>query len=363
MSTSQNPEAAAQNVPPAPPMPQAAPPMPQTAPPMAKAPKAQKPPKPPKSSDPRGLSLFLKISIVLLAALSIAAISLLFVGSFEGNFVRILATFVIFAVFVLLTALDTHLDKRSDWYAPVALIGNSYILAVVLIVTWMSPYEPFFLGWTIFWKALYVIVATRVVILCCQLLIGMGDRYPAALNIFAFITSILAVISGILFTAPVAIEVFEVTIPELYWRIAVAALMLTALGLAITLLLRWSYGSSDREAARRAREAQRAQYQQQLAYAAVGPAPQPTPQPQPLPVQQADPVQQPIPAPQPAQPQSAQSQSAQSEPAQSAPAQPVTRVPDEDGRLPWPTFADGRPLPIGPDGQPDFSVPGAPPRP
>lgn len=331
--------------------------MPQAAPPSAKAPKA---PKPPKSRDPRGLSLFLKISIVLLAALSIAAISLLFVGSFEGNFVRILATFVIFAVFVLLTALDTHLDKRSDWYAPVALIGNSYILAVVLIVTWMSPYEPFFLGWAIFWKALYVIVATRVVILCCQLLIGMGDRYPAALNIFAFITSMLAVVSGILFTAPVAIEVFEITIPDLYWRIAVAALLLTALGLAITLLLRWSYGSSDREAARRAREAQRAQYQQQLAYAAVGPAPQPMPQS--VPVQQTAPVQQSIPAPQP-QPAQAQPAQAQSEPAQSAPAQPAPSVPDADGRLPWPTFADGRPLPIGPDGQPDFSVPGAPPRP
>lgn len=329
--------------------------MPQAAPPSAKAPKA---PKPPKSRDPRGLSLFLKISIVLLAALSIAAISLLFVGSFEGNFVRILATFVIFAVFVLLTALDTHLDKRSDWYAPVALIGNSYILAVVLIVTWMSPYEPFFLGWAIFWKALYVIVATRVVILCCQLLIGMGDRYPAALNIFAFITSMLAVVSGILFTAPVAIEVFEITIPDLYWRIAVAALLLTALGLAITLLLRWSYGSSDREAARRARDAQRAQYQQQLAYAAAGPAPQPMPQS--VPVQQTAPVQQSIPAP---QPQPAQAQPAQSEPAQSAPAQPAPPVPDADGRLPWPTFADGRPLPIGPDGQPDFSVPGAPQRP
>ena len=24
--------------------------------------------------------------------------------------------------------------------------------------------------------------------------------------------------------------------------------------------------------------------------------------------------------------------------------------------LPWPTFADGRPLPVGPDGQPDFSA-------
>lgn len=280
------------------------------------APAAQPGPaaQPVKQQDPRKLSLFLKVSIILLAALSVAAISLLFIGDFDGKFVRILATFIIFAVFVLLTALDTRLDQRSNWYAPVALIANSYILALVLIVTWMTAYEPFLLGWSIFWKAVLVILVTRVVILCCQLLLGMGDGRPQALGAFAFITSVLAVVSGILFTAPVAIETFEITIPDLYWRIAVAALLLTALGLSITLLLRWSYGAADREIARQRRDAERAAYQAQ--FAAVAPvAPQPAPQP------------------------------------------------NSAGQLrPWPTFADGRPLPIGPDGQPDFSVPGAPPR-
>lgn len=311
--------------------------MPPAAPQAAPAPGSMKPPK--GQRDPRKLSLFLKISIVLLAALSVASITLLFIGSFEGNFVRIFSTFVIFTVFVLLTALDTHLDRRSSWYAPVALIGNSYILAIVLIVTWMSPYEPFFLGWEIFWKGFFVIVVTRVVILCCQLLIGVGDRYPAALGAFAFITSILAVISGILFTAPVAIEVFEVKIPELYWRFAVAGLLLTALALAITLLLRWSYGAPDREAARQAREAARVQYRQEAYVSTVSTqmVAMPVVQPAQQPVMTAQPV--PMPA------------SVQQQPAVEA------------QRLPWPTFADGRPLPVGPDGQPDFSVPGAPPRP
>src|SRR5690606_22157126 len=77
----------------------------------------------------RKLSTFLKVSIILLAGLTVASISLLFIGDFEGKFERVFSTFVLFAVFVLLTALDTRREQKSEWYAPVALIANSYILA------------------------------------------------------------------------------------------------------------------------------------------------------------------------------------------------------------------------------------------
>ncbi|MFC6235707.1 hypothetical protein ACFPZL_11505, partial [Leucobacter soli] len=200
------------------------------------------------------LSTFLKVSIILLAALSISAIALVFVGDFEGKVERITATFLIFAVFVGLTALDTSRGQRNSWYAPVALIANSYILALLLIVTWMSD-GGYFLAFGIFWKAILVIAVTRAVVACCQVLLNMGEGKPETLGRFAFITSVLAVVSGILFTAPLAIEVFDIEVPELYWKIAVAALLLTGLGLAITLLVRWSYGSEDREARRRAQAA------------------------------------------------------------------------------------------------------------
>ena len=266
------------------------------------------------------LPLFLKISIVLLVALSLASISMLFVGKFEGGFIRIFSTFIIFTVFVLLTALDTHLNQRSTWYAPVALIGNSYILALTLVVTWMTDYQPFYLGWMIFWKAFYIIFVTRAVVASCQLLLGRDDKYPPATGIFALVTSILAVVSGILFTAPTAIAVFDIRIPELYWRFAVAALLLTALGLSVTLLLRWQYGAADREQARIAREA--ALRAQQARSAAMYP-----------PVMPAAPI---------------------------VPPSAGTAQPAQAGQpgqlLPWPLFPDGRPLPMLPDGQPDFSA-------
>lgn len=268
------------------------------------------------------LSLFLKVSIVLLAALAIATIALVFVGPFEGKVERITATFLIFAVFVGLTAADTGRGQRNGWYAPVALIANSYILALLLIVTWMSE-SGYWLGAGIFWKSILVIAVTRAVVGCCQLLLGMGEGKPEPLARFAFITSVLAVVSGILFTAPLAIEVFNVEVPELYWKIAVAALLLTGLGLAITLLVRWSYGSEERELRRRERIAAAQQHQAQQARL----------------------------APAQAAPASAAPAAAPTAAAPTGPAQPL---------LPWPTFADGRPLPVGPDGQPDFSVPGAP---
>ncbi|MBO1901630.1 hypothetical protein J4H92_06650 [Leucobacter weissii] len=312
-------------------MSEAAPPPPAPQAPQTQAPTAAPAPQQPDQQPAQKLSPFLKISIILLSALSIASISLLFIGDFEGKFERVFATFVVFAVFVLLTAFDTRRDLRSSWYAPVALIANSYILTLSLVVTWMTAYD-YFLSWHIFWKCVFVILVVRAVILCCQLLLATGEGRPELLGRFAFVTSVLAVVSGILFTAPVAIETFDITVPELYWRIAVASLLLTALGLAITLLLRWYYGSADREASRLERQAAASQAPAPVQPGGAGaqPAPQTWPSPSPSP-----------------------SPSAERQPTQQPGA-------DAHGLLPWPRYPDGRPLPAGPDGQPDFGVPGAP---
>jgi len=281
----------------------------------------------------RKLSTFLKVSIILLAGLTVASISLLFIGDFEGKFERVFSTFVLFAVFVLLTALDTRREQKSEWYAPVALIANSYILALLLIVIWMTRFSAFGLMFEIFWKSLFVIVSTRLVIICCQVLLRSGHEQPIAVTRFAFVTSVLAVLCGILFTAPVGVEAFDLVIPDLYWRIATALLILTALSLSITLLLRWFYGADRRDAARAARAAHRnAQLTQQQAQH-YG--------------QQHGQTAQAFPAP-----NSVHASAGQVAP--HAPAAP--QVSAEQPLLPWPTFADGTPLPAGPDGQPDFSA-------
>ncbi len=284
----------------------------------------------------RKLPTFLKVSIILLAALSIAAIALLFIGDFEGKFERVFSTFVAFAIFVALTAFDTRRGLRNEWYPPVALLANSYILALLLIVVWMTP-SGWSLVWDIFWKSLVVIVATRAVVGCAQLLLNMAEGKPKALGIFAMITSLLATVTGILFTAPIAIDVFNVKIPDLYWRFAVAALLLTGLGLSISLLLRWSYGAADRETARRARDAARATAAHP--YEAQG-----------FPTVSVAGAAQPV---APGAPTAVIAQAPASAPILHSPAYPVAGA---QAQLPWPTYPDGRPLPIGVDGQPDFSA-------
>lgn len=279
-------------------------------------------------SGKKKLSTFLRVSIVLLIGLTLASISLLFIGDFEGRFERIFSTFALFAVFVVLTAVDTNRQRTNEWYAPVALIANTYILGLLLVVIWMTPYDPFALMLEIFWKSILVILVTRLVILCCELLLRTGSEDDEAGNRFAFITSALAVLAGILFTAPVGIEAFNLHVPDLYWKIATAVLILTALGLSVTLLLRWANGSDARAEKRQAAQAER--IASEAAPATVASSSSETP------------VQLP-----PSSNVAAAADVAQ----QPAPTQVL---------LPWPTFADGRPIPARPDGQPDFSVPGAP---
>ena len=114
------------------------------------------------------------------------------------------STFIAFAIFVALTGFDTRRGQRNEWYPPVALLANSYILALLLIVVWMTP-AGWSLVWDIFWKSLVVLIATRAVVGCAQLLLNMADKRPRPLGVFALITSLLATVTGILFTAPIAI--------------------------------------------------------------------------------------------------------------------------------------------------------------
>lgn len=271
----------------------------------------------------RLLTTFMKVSIGILTVVTLASITLLFIGDFEGKFERVFSTITLFAVFVLLTAFDTRRERKNEWYAPVALIANSYILGLLLIVIWITPYDPFSLQWTILWKSAFVIVTTRLVTFGMELLLKIGEGRPGALGRWGQLTSILGILSLIMFTAPVGIEAFSVIVPDVYWKIAVATLILTALGLAITLLLNWYYRADEKPT-----RAQVAAAQPQQAYPAHMQA-------------QQQQQQQPAPAPVHAQ------QQAQAAPVADHQQQPL---------LPWPTFADGSPLPMGADGQPDFSV-------
>lgn len=277
------------------------------------------------------LSSFMKVSIAILSAVTLASISLLFIGDFEGKFERVFSTLALFAVFVLLTAFDTRRERKNEWYAPVALIANAYILGLLLIVIWITPYQPIVLLTVIVWKSLFVIVTTRLVTFGLELLMAIGKGKPTVLGTWGQITSILAVITLILFTAPTGIEAFRLTIPSLYWKVSVAALILTALGLAITFLLNWYYASEQKQI-------------NNHVYSHQG-----------YPVQPAVVEHQPLVQPYHEAPQTTLVQAEESLLENQAQPEQQTQTLEPE-LLPWPTFADGTPFPQLPNGQPDFSV-------
>lgn len=262
------------------------------------------------------LSTFMKISIAILTVVTLASISLLFIGDFEGKFERVFSTVTLFAVFVLLTAFDTRKDQKNEWYAPVALIANAYILGLILIVIWVTPFNQFALPFIILWKSLFVILTTRIVTFGLELLLAVGESKPESLGRWGQVTGILGVITLILFTAPLGIEAFSVYIPQIYWKIAVASLILTALGLAITLLLNWYYKPASQSIY--PASAHNVSHYPTAPSAGV-------------------------------QPQATETEAGSA----------TTETSGSDAQtelLPWPTFADGTPYPQLPNGQPDFSV-------
>src|SRR5699024_2887203 len=182
-----------------------------------------------------------KVSIAVLTVVTVLSISLLFIGDFEGRFERVFSTLSLFTVFVLLTMFDTRKGRKNDWYAPVALIANTYILGLLLIVIWVTPYDPFALLVFISWQSIYVIVVTRLVVWGVELLLRRGNGTQPSQQLWSQITSILGLLTLILFTAPLGIQAFQIEVPELFWKFAVAALILTGLGVAVTLLLSWFF--------------------------------------------------------------------------------------------------------------------------
>ena len=254
------------------------------------------------AEDHAKLSTFMKVSIAILSVVTVLSISLLFIGDFEGRFERVFSTLTLFAIFVLLTMFDTRRDRRDDWYAPLALVANTYILGLLLIVIWVTPYDPFTLQMSITWQSIYVIVVTRVVVWGIEQLFRRGEGAYTSLARWSQVTGILVLLTLVLFTAPLGFTAFLVDVPEMYWRFAVAALILAGLGIAVTLLLSWYFRSQEKQLRKAAEPVVAAPAATATAHAT---------------------------------------------------AQPVAPEPE---LLPWPTFADGSPLPMQADGQPDFSA-------
>lgn len=284
-----------------------------------------------------GIQPVLFVGICLLAIVTVITVVLIFVGDFESQASRVVWTVVVFLAFTALLALDLVLARRSATPLIIGVAANVYMLAVLMIAIWVDgagdvdrdPWEDDFLFAELFGIVLLTILVVRAAAAGAWGLIRLGSRGRAAMaRVIGLVAASLLGLVGVLLTLHFAIDAFGIDVGEWYWRATVAAIVVTALAASITVLLYWNRRNIDwQEAEARgehARPAMPAGQQwpaQQPAWPGQSPM-QPAPMPQ---------TQQPMPQPMMQQP-------------------PVP----QSGLLPWPTYADGTPLPMGPDGQPVF---------
>lgn len=279
-----------------------------------------------------GIQPVLFVGICLLAVVTIITVVLIFVGDFESQASRVVWTVVVFLAFTALLALDLVLARRSATPLVIGVAANVYLLAVLMIAIWMrgggddrEPWEDDFLFAELLGIVLLTILVVRAAAAGAWGLIELGARGRAAMaRVIGLVAAALLGLVGVLLTLHFAIDAFGVDVGEWYWRATVAAIVVTALAASITVLLYWNRRNIDwQEAEARGDHAR-----------AVAPAQQV--QQQPWPQQTSWPGQ------------------AQQAPPPAPPAAQAAQTPGQPGLLPWPTYADGTPLPVGPDGQPVF---------
>lgn len=272
----------------------------------------------PERSEASGLPRFLKFSIFALIALTLLTIVALFVDTIDGRGVRLSLTFVVFAAFVGLTAMDTLRSTTRNWYPPAALLSNGVFLGASLLTIWLTP-SSFGLGvYGIFLILIYALIL-RLSVLFGMLAMDAVDWEDTAIRTVeppernsSIAASWLAGSAAALFVIYIAARniLSDRNISsdldglwDIYLKLSTAVLILAALALSISLLLRWFFGADQRKI-ERAAMAGRAHLQSE----------------QPPLVQTEGPIRQ------------------------------------ETGLLPWPLHPDGTPYPQNSQGQPDFEA-------
>lgn len=288
-----------------------------------------------------GLSPTLKNSITIMAVVAVVSILILLFADFHGKVPRIGSTFLVFAVFTVFTAFDAREDGPAH-RDPIAQIGNVYMLGLNMVFTWGSLLVPRFSDAWLIPKTLFLMVILKLAVFMVQRVsdLNYAPQQPLARWSLAAVIGLVA--TTVLLTLPVGLD-FWIPFHDAYWRIGYAALTGTGLCIAVTTLLFNVYrrqpgavpnpfaGSHWTSRAPRA--------------------------PHPRPVRQKGPgaVRQPAfaaPGPQQAHPRTQQPPAF---PQQQAAVPPHYQLPVH-GSLPWPTFPDGRPLPMAPNGRPDWTA-------
>lgn len=272
------------------------------------------------------------IGVVVLAAL--LSIGFVLFGVSGETLGRVISTNVALVVFALLVWVDSVIGRyRPDWFELSSLALDAYLLLLWIGVIWFGSYDAgdmvaaFFLG-----------LAT---LLWVRAMMGLGDllrllwvRWRSqATDIIAIIGLVAIALIAVLVTLPAPHPFNDLWDFDYYGRV-IGAISIVA-GVCFVLVPLWGLVSSRGQRAGGVQAAP-------VGYNAPAPYPQAA-APYAAPAAPAAPAPTAVPAA-PAPPAPA--------PAPPAPA-PAAPAPQQ---LAWPRLLDGRPVPAGQDGRPDFAA-------
>ncbi|TDN91919.1 hypothetical protein [Microbacterium sp. BK668] len=243
------------------------------------------------------ISLWVAIGALILAA--IVCVVWVLVGTDNGVVGRAFLTILLLAAFAGAALLDARLaPRRPAWFALASMVTWVLCLLFGAILIWLpAPGWYYFDAFGRFISFLLIVLILLLALLHARLLIKAHQRHVTVFTrTVTIVTIVLVVILAAMLVIPLAFHEYF-TYPDAYWRAVVAIAILAAVGTALVPLVNALF-APKRPAAR-------------------GYAPFPAPQGSaPLPGLQGS-------APPPA----------------------------------WPTYADGvTPLPVMPDGQPDWNA-------
>lgn len=326
------------------------------------------------------LSNFMIANIWMLSLMGVASAFILLLGNFEGKFIRVFSTLLLFVIFTVLTAKDTS-SKKPHLAVPIALGGNVYILGLSLMLIWATLLKYGFDDSLILPKMLFLIVIIKVAVAVIQKISYLIFAKESQLSFIAKLTMFALILTTVLYTLPLGVDHLCDFGPS-YWKFAVFVTILAGLALSITALIFWSF--KDRLDTELVGEFVKpkpvyvppaAEDSNNLASNTSIPTyKNPAPKPVNNPVVNTDSdfretprssrpqhdfqmVKDPIqpPAPSAFVPQQPPATPVSAVPQQSAPVLPVF-APPAVAPLKWPVFPDGSPVPANAAGRPDFKA-------
>lgn len=180
-------------------------------------------------------------NILVITIVGIVSILLMLFGEFEHKWGRLFSTLLVFAVFTF----GSYWKNKVDAGVSIVQIGNSYMLALSLLLIWVEfkPADPY-AGLGIVGGTISIVGVTQLSILATIALFKtISSPHPPVSGVAKIAVAGMAV-TTVLYTLPTGFNGLD--FGETYWKLCLAAVLLTALAISVMCILIWAFSAMNK---------------------------------------------------------------------------------------------------------------------